>query len=71
MGVVMILCPRSGQKVSTGVEFSEREFNALPPSKHMTMRCWMCGGDHEWSSRWATYVDDEREIARIRSAYAH
>jgi hypothetical protein len=36
----------------------------------MIMRCWMCGGDHEWSRRWATYAEDEWEVARIRQAYA-
>lgn len=70
MGVVAILCPRMGQQVSTGIELSRKEFAALPPNSHYAMRCWKCGGEHEWSRRWAYYVEDARDLPVRQPAYA-
>ncbi len=70
MGVVTILCPRTGQSVSTGLEMSKAEFAALPFSRHMVMDCWMCGQEHEWSRRWATFVATATEAADRRRAFA-
>jgi hypothetical protein len=56
MGSVTIMCPRTGQQVHTGVEMSRYEFDAMP-NIQATMHCWACGGEHNWSKRWATYVE--------------
>jgi len=69
MGVVTILCPRMGQQVSTGIELGRKEFAALSPTRHYAMRCWMCGGEHEWSRRWAYYVEDARDLRRLGKRY--
>ena len=58
MGMVTIMCPRTGKQVSTGVELDRFAFNALPVTRHFTTRCWLCGGEHEWSKRWATLMDE-------------
>jgi hypothetical protein len=34
------------------------------------MRCWMCGGEHEWSRRWAYYVDNPRDLPVRQPIYA-
>jgi hypothetical protein len=59
-----------GQQVSTGIELSRKEFAALPPNSHYAMRCWKCGGEHEWSRRWAYYVEDARDLPVRQPAYA-
>ncbi len=64
MGVITILCPRTGRQVSTGVELDRTAFNAMPV-RQSEMRCWVCGGVHSWSKRWATFAavaPDEMEM---------
>jgi hypothetical protein len=58
MAIVTIMCPRTGKHVSTGIELDRLAFNALPDTRHFATRCWLCGGEHEWSRRWATLVDE-------------
>jgi len=58
MAIVTIMCPRTGKQVSTGIELDLFAFNALPIARHFATRCWVCGGEHEWSKRWATLVDE-------------
>jgi hypothetical protein len=67
MGVITILCPRTGRQVSTGVEIDRARFERMGETR-FTMTCWLCGGEHAWSKRWATFVErlpeDERDDAR-------
>jgi len=57
MGVITILCPRTGQQVSTGVEVDRIHFDRMGNSR-FSLRCWECGNEHVWSKRWATFVED-------------
>jgi hypothetical protein len=57
MGSVTILCPRTGQQVPTGIKMTRYEFDEMPIMQ-TTMHCWACGGEHTWSKRWATFVED-------------
>ena len=57
MGAIMILCPRTGTPVPTGVETDQTGYDAMPDGRFV-MHCWQCGGDHQWSKRWATFVPD-------------
>lgn len=57
MGVITILCPRTGKQVSTGVELERIHFDRMRDSRFV-MACWQCGGEHVWSKRWATFVED-------------
>lgn len=63
MGLITILCPRTGQQVSTGVEADRTTFDRMPMVR-ATMRCWLCGGEHSWSKRWATLVDEDDPLIR-------
>lgn len=58
MGIVTILCPRTGRQVSTGLEVDPPPFRAMP-GKKFSMHCWACGGEHIWSKRWATLSQDD------------
>jgi hypothetical protein len=60
MGIITILCPRTGKQVSTGVEIDRARFDRLRESR-FTMTCWLCGHEHEWSKRWANFVEDFKE----------
>ena len=64
MGSVTILCPRTGQQVPTGIEMTRYEFDAMPITQ-ATMHCWACGGEHSWSKRWATFVEDSRSVREV------
>jgi hypothetical protein len=33
-------------------------FDAMPLTQ-ATMHCWACGGEHSWSKRWATFMEEE------------
>ncbi len=47
MSVIMILCPNTGQEISTGFEADARSFRRLP--KMLTYsRCPACGLEHPW-----------------------
>ena len=67
MGAIMILCPRTGVHVSTGIETDKMGY-ALMQDGHFTMHCWRCGGDHQWSKRWARFVAED--TARPRRSQA-
>lgn len=60
MGVVTILCPRTGKQVSTGLEIDRTRFDCMRQTDFV-MSCWLCGGEHIWSKRWATFVEDFHE----------
>jgi hypothetical protein len=57
MGTITILCPKTGQRISTGVEIDPRGFEAVSDIRSVT-ECWACGGRHVWSKRWATLSDE-------------
>ena len=63
MGLICIQCPQTGQQVFTGIEVERAEFDQLPV-RQSTMYCWVCGGEHTWSKRWAMFV--ERPSVRAR-----
>jgi hypothetical protein len=60
MGVITILCPRTGKQVSTGIEIDRGHFERMRETR-FTMSCWLCGGEHVWSKRWATFVENVPE----------
>ena len=45
---VAIMCSRTGEFVSTGIEMDEEAFAALPV-RLSRMRCPACGSNHVWS----------------------
>jgi hypothetical protein len=63
MSFVAILCPKTGQRVSTGLEMERSTFDALPLA-YRTVDCWACGGQHIWSRRWATLIECDSPEAR-------
>jgi hypothetical protein len=56
MGVVVVLCPKTGLHVSTGLELDQLAFDAMPITPRV-VDCWACGGRHSWSRRWATLIE--------------
>jgi len=70
MGRITILCPRTGQQVPTGVEMTRYEFDAMPLAQ-ATMHCWACGGEHTWSKRWATFVEDRETVSDVDVPVPH
>jgi hypothetical protein len=57
MGVLLVTCPQSQKKISTGIQidrdsFSLVEFNAL-----VVAYCPHCEREHSWRYRDAEYVD--------------
>jgi hypothetical protein len=64
MGLICIQCPRTGQQVFTGVEIDRAHFNQMSLAQS-TMHCWICGGEHTWSKRWAILVERPSTQARM------
>lgn len=56
MSIVVILCPKTGVQISTGIETDLAGFSKLP-STQFEVDCWACGGRHTWSRRWATLLE--------------
>jgi hypothetical protein len=48
MAAVLIVCPRSGASVSTGLSLDPEGLRALSP-RVMRMRCSSCGSEHAWA----------------------
>jgi hypothetical protein len=48
MATVTIMCSRTGEFVSTGIEMDEAAFAALPV-RLSRIRCPACGSEHVWS----------------------
>lgn len=66
MGVITILCPKTGRQASTGIKMDAAAFQAMP-MKQFVMRCWACGGEHSWSKRWATLSETAPEELELHS----
>ena len=74
MAVVTIMCSKTGDFVSTGLEMDAAEFEALA-SRIARMRCSSCGSEHVWAkgSAWlsgfgiASPPDKREEQQAIRS----
>jgi hypothetical protein len=66
MGVITILCPKTGQQVSTGIHMDQAAFKAMP-IKQSVMRCWACGAEHNWSKRWATLQESVPEKMELHA----
>ena len=58
MSVITILCPRTGERISTGIRTDPATFEAIEEIRS-TAKCWACGRDHGWSKRWATLVPED------------
>jgi hypothetical protein len=67
MLIVAVLCPKTSQHISTGVELDQAELDALPAVSR-TVECWACGGTHSWSKRWATVIECQDPHARRAGA---
>ena len=50
MSLVMILCPTTGQAVSTEIETEPSVFSTLPQIESRIV-CPACGEDHVWTRR--------------------
>ena len=64
MGSLMVRCPRTGQDFSSGIETDRLSFELMPAFR-ATIRCPLCGVDHDWSKidAWVR----EGELARGNS----
>ena len=56
MGLLMIVCPNTGQPISTGIETDEYSLDQVPDVLART-RCPLCGLDHSWWKREAWLAD--------------
>jgi hypothetical protein len=63
MGLITILCPRTGQQVPTGLETDPATFDAIEEVR-ARVTCWACGGEHMWSKRWASFLAEDTSDER-------
>jgi hypothetical protein len=63
MTLIMMDCPTTGRKVSTGMRINGSTWNRDAEFCAYS-RCPACGGYHAWSAKDATLVD-EIEVPRI------
>ena len=59
MGTVTTMCPTTSKQVSMGTKINPLAFRMLPAARRFTFHCWLCGHNHEWSTRWASLVADD------------
>jgi len=63
-GLVAILCPKSGSRISTGIILDRSTFDALPAESRL-IDCWVCGATHPWTRRWAMLLEcDDPDLLR-------
>jgi hypothetical protein len=56
VGALMIMCPNTGQPISTGIETDEYSLKQIVDVPTRT-RCPLCGLDHRWWKREAWLAD--------------
>lgn len=54
MGALRIKCPNTGKEIDTGIEIDEMSFELLPDVL-MHSRCSLCGLEHVWWKREASF----------------
>jgi hypothetical protein len=61
MGIIMFMCPSTGNAISTGIEVDKGKFNRTPVFIGHT-KCPICKIDHEWFARdvWVSELDSNR-----------
>jgi hypothetical protein len=64
MGIIMINCPATGRRVSTGIETVDIE---ELPAVTAKMVCSACGGVHDWtkSHAWLVPSGEQYRLAAI------
>jgi hypothetical protein len=62
MPIVVIMCTPTGRLVTTGLRMDRVAFNTIPVAKRFSSHCWYCGGEHVWSKRWATLIDERDPV---------
>jgi hypothetical protein len=65
MGALMIMCPNTGQSISTGIETDEYSLKQIDDVPTRT-RCPLCGIDHTWWKREA-WLTDQPERPLLQS----
>lgn len=65
MGVLIFVCPNTGDRVSTNLEIDDRSFSSL--SSHIPVRCPRCAEPHDLSkiANWLT-EDKQAEPSPFR-----
>jgi hypothetical protein len=58
MPVLMVRCPNTGRKMSTGLDLDADTFASLP-DKLITSSCPACGVEHSWLKCDARYVGEK------------
>jgi len=56
MGVLLITCPLTGKRFSTGIQIEWDDFYQIDSSTVMISHCPYCSEDHEWRYRDAQWV---------------
>jgi hypothetical protein len=62
MGTVMIRCPATGAKISTGIEIDRLKF-ACSPVFFSDAYCRLCDASHRWFAREAWVEEPQSEPA--------
>ena len=62
IGLLVLLCPRTGLEYSIGVEMDAMSFNSLP-TLPMTACCPHCGKQHYWQASEAKLKLDDAMLA--------
>jgi len=57
MGALMVRCPQTGKDFASGIETDPLSFE-LTPAFSGTIRCPLCGVDHQWSKIDAWVAED-------------
>jgi hypothetical protein len=57
MGVLVITCPETGKKFSTGIQIEQRDTKQIDIETVASSLCPYCREVHEWRYRDAEYVD--------------
>lgn len=55
MGILWIVCPVTGRKVSTGIETDRDSFDQIPATP---MKCPDCGEQHAWKAMQPKLVEE-------------
>lgn len=57
MGVLLVICPQTGKKFSTGILIDKDDLYAISQDTVSASYCPYCKHEHKWHYRDAEYVD--------------
>jgi hypothetical protein len=66
MGVLVVRCPNTQRRFSTGIQIERADFERLYEDAMTSSRCPYCNVEHRWHYGHAEYFDQSRQRTGLK-----